>query len=394
MAQSVMIQILTQIDSVEQLEQLPPDSVSEVILAHKRLSRLGKLETERLLELAEQAHKKGLRVYLQWDLLATENDFRRILQEVLEQIPLSSFDAIRVQDVGALEWLRQHPAKPKIHWIAETGHHNLPSLQRWVAYVGSALERIVLSIELPLPILSEYCRELSVSCELLAVGRILLFYSPRKLLSPVLGAPTEMTLATVTSTDQHHHEFPVLEHQHGTLMFHHRDLFLLDRIEDLRTSGLHYLRFDIQHMELRIWLPQLQQVVRDGLDSDGKQIRSSWPRQTTQGFFRANRTERPIEKLKNPNLRYLDGEVVGYVLEVASREYMVVASRRSFARGDEMILITPEGKRIPFVVEDLRNWEQQEVETAEVGGLWLLPHERSATAQSLLYFAEFFSDGD
>jgi len=90
----------------------------------------------------------------------------------------------------------------------------------------------------------------------------------------------------------------------------------------------------------------------------------------------------------------LDGEVVGYVLEVASREYMAVASRRSFARGDEMILITPEGKRIPFVVEDLRNWKQQEVEVAEVGGLWLLPHERSATAQSLLYFAEFFSDGD
>ena len=226
------------------------------------------------------------------------------------------------------------------------------------------------------------------------MGRILLFYSPRKLLSPVIGSPDEMTLATVTSTDQHQHEFPVLEHQHGTLMFHHRDLFLLDRIEDLRTSGLRCLRFDIQHMETQIWLPQLQQVVREGQDSDGKQIRSNWPRQTTQGFFRANRTERPIEKLKNPNLRYLDGEVVGYVLEVASREYMAVASRRSFARGDEMILITPEGRRIPFVVEDLRNWEQQEVEVAEVGGLWLLPHERSATAQSLLYFAEFFSDGD
>ena len=295
-----MIQTITQIDSVEQLEKLPFDSVSEVILAHKRLSRLGKLETEPLLELAEQAHERGLRVYLQWDLLATENDFRRMLQEVLEQIPLSSFDAIRVQDIGALEWLRQHPTEHKIHWIAETGHHNLLSLKRLVEYVGSTLERIVLSTELPLPILSEYCRELSVSCELLAVGRILLFYSPRKLLSPVIGSPDEMTLATVTSTDQHQHEFPVLEHQHGTLMFHHRDLFLLDRIEDLRTSGLRCLRFDMQHIETQIWLPQLKQVVREGQDSDGKQIRSSWPMQTTQGFFRANRTERPIEKLKNP----------------------------------------------------------------------------------------------
>ena len=116
-----------------------------------------------------------------------------------------------------MEWLRQQPAEHKIHWIAETGHHNLLSLKRLVEYVGSALERIVLSTELPLPILSEYCRELSVSCELLAVGRILLFYSPWKLLSPVIGAPDEMTLATVTSTDQHQHEFPVLEHQHGTM---------------------------------------------------------------------------------------------------------------------------------------------------------------------------------
>ena len=69
MAQSVMIQTLTQIDSAEQLEKLPPDSVSEVILAHKRLSRLGKLETEPLLELADQAHKRGLRACLQWDCL-------------------------------------------------------------------------------------------------------------------------------------------------------------------------------------------------------------------------------------------------------------------------------------------------------------------------------------
>jgi hypothetical protein len=73
---------------------------------------------------------------------------------------------------------------------------------------------------------------------------------------------------------------------------------------------------------------------------------------------------------------------------------MVVASRRSFAQGDKMILITPEGKRITFLVGNLRNWEQQEVEVAEARGLWLLPHERSATAKSLLYFAEFFSDGD
>ena len=119
-----MIQTLTQVDSAEQLEQLTPDSVSEVILAHKRLSRLGKLETEPLLELAEQAHKRSLRVCLQWDLLATENDFRRMLQEVLEQIPLSSFDAIRVQDIGALEWLRQHPAAVSYtHLTLPTTYH-------------------------------------------------------------------------------------------------------------------------------------------------------------------------------------------------------------------------------------------------------------------------------
>ena len=392
MAQPSLIPALTQINSLQQLDLLDPEVIPEVILAHRTLSRLGQLETPALLALAKEARSRGFQVLLQWDLLATENVFRQSIQEVLSSLPLDHFDAIRVQDVGAMEWLLQHLEQPKIHWIAETGHHNLPSLQGWVDYAGSRLVRLVLSTELPVATLRQYCTHLVVPCELQAVGRVLLFYSPRRLLSPLLGGAETPILTKVRSTEQHRHEFPVLEHQHGTLMFLHRDLFLLDQMELLRTSGLKHLRLDLQHMSLETWLPLLQQVLRTGAEQQGRELRATWPRETTQGFFRANRTERPIEKLKNPHLRYLDGEVVGYVLEVSSREYMAVANRRSFSQGDQMVLVTPEGKRLPFVVADLRNWEKQKVEVAEEGGLWLLPHERAATAQSLLYFADFFSE--
>ena len=96
---------------------------------------------------------------------------------------MSKFSAIRVQDIGAAEWVRNELPEIPIHFIAETGNHNLTGLLRWHKYFGQQLQRFVLSSELPISTLIIYCRSLTVPCEILAVGKILLFYTPRKLLS-------------------------------------------------------------------------------------------------------------------------------------------------------------------------------------------------------------------
>ncbi|MEE3266368.1 MAG: U32 family peptidase, partial [SAR324 cluster bacterium] len=176
------MQFNTYLESLSALAQIQQTSIREVILEHKSLSRMGKQNTKSLISLLNAALSCGLSPVLQWDILSTEHTFRHCLT-LLNRLPLAKFHAIRVQDLGAAEWIRQeHPELP-LHLIVESGNHNIIGLQRWAEYFGPQLQRLVLSTELPKSALIEYSKILTVPCEILIVGRILLFYTPRKLLS-------------------------------------------------------------------------------------------------------------------------------------------------------------------------------------------------------------------
>ncbi len=172
------MQFSTYLESLSQLKQILKTSIREVILEHKSLSRMGSLDTKSLLPLIDAALVAEMSPVLQWDILSTEKTFQHSLS-LLSRLLLARFYANRVQDIGAAEWIRQeHPELP-IRLIVETGNHNLTGLQRWIKYFGPQLQRLVLSTELPKSILKEYSQILTVPCEILAAGRILLFYTPR-----------------------------------------------------------------------------------------------------------------------------------------------------------------------------------------------------------------------
>ena len=245
------MQFSTYLESLSQLKQILKTSIREVILEHKSLSRMGSLGTKSLLPLIDAALVAEMSPVLQWDILSTEKTFQRSLS-LLSRLPLAKFYAIRVQDLGAAEWIRQeHPELP-LHLIVETGNHNLTGLQRWIKYFGPQLQRLVLSTELPKSILKEYSQILTVPCEILAAGRILLFYTPRKILNlHRLSHDTSYCIEkTLIPSDQPQRMFPTIENQHGTFMFHHRDLFLLDYLPELQNTSLEVLRLDLRHHDL------------------------------------------------------------------------------------------------------------------------------------------------
>ena len=94
-----------------QLNEIKKTSIREVILEHKLLSRTGKNGTKLLVSLAEEAISSKISTVLQWDILSTENSFKDSLR-ILNQLPLKIFQAIRIQDLGAAQWLKQeHPKK-------------------------------------------------------------------------------------------------------------------------------------------------------------------------------------------------------------------------------------------------------------------------------------------
>ena len=377
----------TYLESISELEQIQQTSIREVILQHKLLSRMGKQSTKSLISLLEEALSYGLSPVLQWDILSTEQPFEHCLT-LLNRLPLAKFHAIRVQDLGAAEWIRQkHPELP-MHLIVETGNHNITGLQRWTEYFGKQLQRLVLSTELPKSMLNKYSKILTVPCEILVVGRILLFYTPRKLLSSPdfsKNSPDFLEKKLVPG-DKPQQQFPTVENQHGTFMFHHRDLFLLDYLPELQNTNLEVLRLDLQHLDLSTnWLIKLSGL----LDTFDKEkcisLKSAWPTKITHGFFRANRTDLAIGRIKNPHLKDRGENLVGYVVEAVKGEKLIILARKTFPFAKALLGITPEGRECNITTEYIQTTDGQLVTEIVSGNLYRVPHVKYVTAQTLVY---------
>lgn len=374
----------TYVDHPAQLSLLQRTTVREVILEHEALSRFGTLATEPLAELIEASAKQGYFPSLQWDVLSTDAELQQSI-EIFEELPLAKIHAVRVQDLGVAEFLRQHHPGLPLHLIVETGNHNLAALQQWSAYFGEQLQRLVLSTELSGTTLKSYCETLNTPCEILALGRILLFYTPRALFQ-FLQQPKEATVQKVVSSDEHpHHHFPTLQNQHGTFMFHYYDLFLLDLLPELMETKMQVLRVDFRFTQLFDWMEPLDGQRKNFDRETIQQLKSAWPVHTIHGFYRANRTERSIGRLKNKYLKDHGENLVAYVVEVLKDQYIALMARKSFFSHEELLFITPEGKELKISPAFIQNTQGETVESAQPGGIWLIPHHKWIVPKTLVY---------
>tara|TARA_Y100001970_G_C14147131_1_gene810518 strand:+ start:112 stop:1272 length:1161 start_codon:yes stop_codon:yes gene_type:complete len=377
----------TFIENHSQLNKIKKTSIREVILEHKSLSRYGKNGTKLLISLAEESLSSKISPLLQWDILSTENSFQKSIN-VINQLPLKIFHAVRVQDIGAAQWIKKEHPKIPIQLILETGNHNLTGMHRLSEYFGKQLKRIILSAELPKSKIIEYSRSLSIDCELLCVGRILLFYSPRKLLSKyrILNNSNDFLEENIFSENQPQKKFPAIENQHGTFMFFNRDLFLLDFLPELKNSGLSFLRIDLRHMNRSSkWIKKLDDIIKNFNKNKIDELKSLWPARITHGFFRANRTDLAIKRIKNPFLQNHSENLVGYVLESVKEQHIILIARKTFKCGELLTAITPEGRKCIIFTDNIKTSNGIPVDEIQPEKLYQVPHVKYVTAQTLIY---------
>ena len=377
----------TYLDNNKTLKLIHDTSIREVILEHKTLSRMGRLDTDSLISLTDAALELGLSPVLQWDILCKESNFEKCIN-LLDDLPLSKFAAIRVQDIGAAEWVRNEIPEIPIHFIAETGNHNLTGLLRWHEYFGQQLQRFALSSELPISTLINYCHSLTVPCEILAAGSILLFYTPRKLLGNCESSKNTFDFMEkiLVPSDQPQRQFRTLENQHGTFMYYHKDLFLLDFIPELQNINLKVLRLDFRHMEIKSdWIKKIDRLLGSFDKQTVMTLKSKWPTKITRGFFRANRTDLAIDRIKNPHLKDHGESLVGCVVEAVKEQHIIMLTRKSFQSGKSLLGITPEGRKCIISTESIYTTDGQPVSEIESGNLYQVPHVKYVTAETLVY---------
>lgn len=354
---------------------------SEIILEPKSLSRFGKLTDEEVKTLATRARELELRVLLEWDILMTEDVFAAKINEVKKLLPL--VDALRVQDTGALHWGIDHSDRP-LQFIAENGNHNLKALEGWVQLAEGKLERLILSIELSKTTIEEYVQKLSVPCELLGLGRILLFYTPRPLLSalvPEKVAHNEELAALGESEESPHKGFPIVENQHGTFMFHIKEFCLVDFASELKQMGLSYFRID-QRWENPSRMAEISRLVHQFKLEDFEQFKADYSQDLMRGFYLVNKTDVLFPKLKNSRLQKREGSYLGEVLEVEKSSHLAILIKnpKGLKKTDLLKILHPKGTIFETKIYSLKNAAMEEVDFVAafdlamiqfVGGVWV-----------------------
>jgi putative protease len=381
------MKITTFAETLHDLNILKNLGMDEVILGHKDLSRFGKLTTDEFESLSKRARELGLRVIAEWDILMTEHvfmDATRIVGDIL-----SSAQVLRVQDPGALEWAITETKLP-LQFIAENGNHNIVALQGWIDHAEGRMERIVLSIELNRDVMAEYTQRLTVPCELLGFGRILLFYTPRSLLSPLapekLAANEELT-AVGSSEESPHKGFPLVENRQGTFMFHIKEFCLIEYAKDLEALGLGFLRLDLR-FGMEIFLEEVTGLIRNFDQAAFDSFKEKFPQDLMRGFYLVNKTDVLFPKLKNYRLQKRDGDFVGEVMDAEKGSHLaiMVKNPKGLKATDILKILHPKGDEFEIKIHSLKNLSMEDVEEVQVDQMAIIPYVGGVWVKSQVFY--------
>jgi putative protease len=370
--------------NANELVTLLENQVNEVIVSVKELGRFSETTLKELEEmiLIKRKHS-SLKLILEWDALNQENKFKKTI-EVLNKIPLIEFQAIRLQDPGAIYYVKENYPWLKIQLILETGNHNLVGIKRWQNFLGAQLERIIVSNELSKEYLELYASSINTPIEVLIFGRILLFYSPRSLIAPLEKKNIEKSFIEVvgTSEESPHSGFPIIENQHGTFMFNVKDLSLLENIEELKQIGINDFRIDLRFDNHFLELNNIISKIKNNTD-----YKASGPRPYVKGFYNVNKTDVIFVKLKNKRIVRVDENYLGVVVDVERDHQLTILTKnpKKNISSLKLKIITPEGKEKKLDRFQFKNSEFNVVDCFENEEIVTVPYVNGVTVKSQVY---------
>jgi len=364
----------------DNLKLLAKKGVSEVIIGTLDHSRLGEFNSQQAIEAAKLAKSLGLKTVLLCDALVGQREFDSFAKSLSEMTPF--FDAARALDPGVMQFLFDH-TDIALHFVADTGNHNLVGLKAWEDYFADRLERIVLSIELSKESLNHIIPKLKTPCELLVLGRILLFHSPRALLSPLSGEASDQSWidAVGASEESPHKGCPLVENKQGSFMFLAKDFCLAEQLKDLRDMKLDFMRLDPTGCEPEVAL----KVVDDLLSDQPEKAKDSWPNLVIRGFYGVNKSDVLFKKLKNPSRDKT--HAIAEVLDTRKGDPVTVRvlDGAKLHSGMKIEMVSPDGKKKQIELKWIRDLNGNNLEQANENMIVSLPPIGSATCKALIF---------
>lgn len=217
-------------------------------------------------------------------------------------------------------------------------------------------------------------------------GRLLLFYSPRKLLSPLEKDKIQNNFieASGTSEESPHSGFPLIENRHGTFMFNVKDLSLLDHIEELSEINVDTIRVDNRFDNDFFKVKEIVEKITNIHD-----YKFIGPRPFIKGFYNINKTDVLFVKLKNRKIVRSDENYLGEILDVEKNVNLCLLFKNNiqFNFPQKIKIITPEGKEKFVEIHRVTNTLGEEMQSAVNTDIGVITFVNGVTVKSQVYLA-------
>jgi len=346
----------------------------EFLLAPLMYSKAGSLSFDNFCKASHRLAEGRIPAVLLWDRIEKDDALGKRLDDLPRWLPFVA--AIRIQDPGVAAAIKErHPEVP-LQLSLEQNSPNHRSILAWTRLIKP--QRLVLSNQFSLALIQSLDKSELPELEIPALGPLEVFYSPRHLISE--DASNRQVEAI--SEERPRQTNSLVQSDAGTLMFHSRDLFLLDQFESMSQAGISWAKIEPRSAEQCQWLASCITT------QDFREIKTKWPNKVTRGFFSANRTDRPLKRLVNQSLAPFREQALGQVIEAKKGAHLLIELYETIDLPAQLTLINPEGREVSFILSDLSNLQGQQIKGSTSPGFFLAPWIKGGLARSLLLMTQ------
>lgn len=355
---------------------------------------------ETLKSAVEEAHSRGVKVYLTCNTLPRNNEIP-LFEQFMREAEEAKVDAVIVADLGLMSLVKKFTPDMEIHMSTQTGIVNYASANE---LYNMGAKRVVLARELSLEEIAEIRAKTpaDLDIEVFVHGAMCMSFSGRCLLSSYLtnrdanrgecAQPCRWSyhLMEEKRTDQF---FPVFEDEHGSYILNAKDMCMIDHLDELAKAGVTSFKIE-GRAKSSYYVSIVTNAYRMAMDifkSDTDNYKlPDWIRDEVfkvshrkycTGFFYGH----PNDCQYYENSGYIREYDVVAIIDECRDGRIYATQRNRFLKGDTVEIIAPGKKFDTMIIDELYNEDNELIENANKAMMKLsIPCEKAYPPNSII----------
>ena len=328
-------------------------------------------------------------VYLNLDGLYSDTELAIIKDEIKKQNLMTCIDGFRIQDVGLIQWLKNHFPKKRIHLNPEIGIQNSMAISE-LSKIN--INEFTFNHETDVAVMKTIVNQLpQIEFEIFAQGPILIQYSRRRFLSNLYNNNSTTPLQFDSEDPELEGRFfTFLDTQFGHFMFahfhrsiaeyHHKlaDFPTVSLLIDARGQSNDYLTTSLTTYSLLKTLPQEQ------IEDCTSKLQSLSKKPQKPSFFLSNNTDYDWRDEQRSNL-----PPIGRILNAKKNESILLEFYEDVDLSSSITCINPDQTTSSIDISELMDLNHKKTISVEPFKIYQLRHwQKGIQIKGALYLKD------